>query len=759
MLTYLAAAAFVGLAVPEGAVFQDTTTRQTAQEKRDSAGRPPRPGPDSAALATAYLDAGARQLVRLARERRRAVDRSIEAYETTATERITVGLRALRRDRLLWQREVASRIAWTRDGPVRIEVLAAREALPMVVPEAKVPGDLAGYMPRLAFDPADPYLLTGWDDQDGDVPHPLAPGGEVDYRFRSGDTTVIRLADGRQVRLLELEVIPRRKAWGLVQGSFWLDDASHAVVQATLRMADDFDLERDDDAEDVPGILKPIRARVEYFTIEYGLWDFEWWLPRVFAVRGVASIGRFASVPLIYERTYTGYDVTGEPGTAATLDVDETEYASGRRVRCPTRVVVNVAGPGTRDSASRADTARTGRRRSLTEEQRRSCERYEVIVPDDSASLLTGDALPAPPFTYAEALLTEFELRSIRDQLGSLAPTPFQIERPKLTGPLGSAGLVRYNRVEGLSLGARVDMDLGPLQAAATARLGVADLEPNGELSLLREGTRSRLQVTGYRRLAAMDPEARPFSLASSFSSLALGRDEADYYRTLGVELAGEPPLSRPRWYDWRLYAQRERAARKETDFSVPYLFDRDTRFPANDSAASATQYGLALRLRGAWGHDPVGLRAGADLGVEAAAGTFEYGRPSLGLRLGLPLPGRFLGFMEAAGGTTVGEPALQHLWRVGGPATLRGYDSGAMLGESFWRGRAEVGTRFPAARLILFSDAGWAGPTSDLGSGPWLLSGGIGVGLLDGLIRFDLARALKSPTGWRFTAYLDAWL
>src|SRR5690606_5669240 len=125
-------------------------------------------------------------------------------------------LRAVRRDRTLWKREVASRIAWERDGPIRIEALGAREVVPILVPDVQVPAGLESYLPRLAFDPADPYLLTGWDDAGDDIPHPLAPGSEVDYRFRTGDTTTIRLPDGREVRLLELEVLPRRKAGHLV---------------------------------------------------------------------------------------------------------------------------------------------------------------------------------------------------------------------------------------------------------------------------------------------------------------------------------------------------------------------------------------------------------------------------------------------------------------------------------------------------------------------------------------------------------------
>jgi hypothetical protein len=36
------------------------------------------------------------------------------------------------------------------------------------------------------------------------------------------------------------------------------------------------------------------------------------------------------------------------------------------------------------------------------------------------------------------------------------------------------------------------------------------------------------------------------------------------------------------------------------------------------------------------------------------------------------------------------------------------------------------------------------------------LLSVGIGTSLLDGLFRFDVARAVRGATGWKFHLYMD---
>jgi hypothetical protein len=56
----------------------------------------------------------------------------------------------------------------------------------------------------------------------------------------------------------------------------------------------------------------------------------------------------------------------------------------------------------------------------------------------------------------------------------------------------------------------------------------------------------------------------------------------------------------------------------------------------------------------------------------------------------------------------------------------------------------------------VLFSDAGWAGARDGWDFDPPLLSAGAGASFLDGLIRLDVSRALRAPTGWRVDLYLD---
>ena len=63
-----------------------------------------------------------------------------------------------------------------------------------------------------------------------------------------------------------------------------------------------------------------------------------------------------------------------------------------------------------------------------------------------------------------------------------------------------------------------------------------------------------------------------------------------------------------------------------------------------------------------------------------------------------------------------------------------------------------------PAAALAVFSDAGWAGARPrEFHFDDSLFSVGIGLSVLDGLIRFDLSRGLRDPKDTRFDFYLDA--
>lgn len=689
---------------------------------------------------TAYLDRGAQDLVRRARERRASAEQRITDYHVRVTERISLGLRALRRDRTFYQRELAARYAWHKFGPDTVTMLGAREAIPVAYSGTRLPEDLDADAPDLGFEigkPGEERLMVGIGDSEF-VYDPLVPGSESRYRFQSGDTTILTLQDGRTIRVLELRIIPRRDDFHLLAGSFWLEAENMALVRAVFRPARAWDLERDlndpgdkNDARDIPGFLKPIKGDIRYITVEFALLEGKWWLPHLVAFDAVATAGSWLSVPLRYERAFADYDVTAGPPPAP-----------------GDSVAADTAPP---DSSAIA----ACRGRASCRCTRRRCRTAVVIVPDDTTSLLASSDLPRS-FDDQGPFMSSGEAEELGHAIGLIPATPWHAAAPTLRLGPGGAGLIRYNRVEALSVGARLDFDFGRLTSDLQARIGWGDVWPNVELGIGRESPNVALRVAGYRRLAAANPDAKPFGIGNSLGALVLGRDDGVYYRSWGGEILVRPVATATQNFQLRFSAEWQRPAAKETDVSLPHLFHSDHLFDGNISADPAREFGAALTVRGSRGVSTRGLTIGAEWAMDAALGTFDYARTSLTTRLTVPLPGRLLGALEVAGGMTGGDAPVQSHWFLGGPATLRGYGGGAVSGPDFWRGRVEVANASPGARLAVFSDAGWAGEGRSLSVGRPRYAVGVGASFLDGILRVDLARALAPPKGWRMDLYVD---
>jgi hypothetical protein len=714
-----------------------------------------------------YADSATANLVREARAARERNERLVTAYTATVKQRIGVGIRALSRDRMLYRQELVARIGWKRDAPSTIEIIGAREGIPIALRGDQVPEGLRGDARDLVINPAEDYLrLVGGDDDEGFI-YPLRVGGETDYRFALGDTTTITLPTGKRIRLVALHVTPRRSEWRLMAGTLWYDLDTYGLVQVVFRPARPFEFRRDvdpDDRDDVPGFVNPI-GEVKFVTLEYGLYETRWWLPRFTAIDATGSMGSWLNVPVRMERVYE-YD-TVEGGTPP--DPTSTFIPAGRIRRREAvdslldpeerRRVADSISTVIQECIAEATTRTAGADRGTVRSEIRSCRRWArdtnlvVIVPSDSAALLTSPELGAPILAMGD-LISEDELLGLKDAIGQL-PSPQWAPRVDL--PHGTSALLqhaRYNRIEALSLGLSGRLDLGPAALRATARIGLADKVPNAALSLERHTTNGRLAITGYRRLAAANPDARPFGPVNSTLGLLAQRDDGEYYRTLGVELVAQNTNSG--WWSGRVFFQRERPAFVETDASLPHLFSDTRLFRPNIVADSADQIGASLTFRGnrALSHS---LTLGGELTVEGATGDFDLGRSSATARFIVTPPGPLAWGVTVSAGTSTGEVIpVQSLYYLGGAGTLRGYAGGVMSGSAYWTARGEVGNSFPAVRVIGFTDVGWAGDREDFWHGRPLIGAGVGASFLDGLVRFDLARGLRSPRGWRFEFYFD---
>jgi hypothetical protein len=537
--------------------------------------------------------------------------------------------------------------------------------------------------------------------------------------------------------------------------------------------------------DDVPGwvssTFRPAKAKLDAISVEYGLYQGKFWLPRANSASASAQVG-FMRVPFRIDEKFTYEDVNGDfslaPLPAARARGTPGDSTPGNNVSVDGsggNVSVSVGagsgadrGPRTRTDSARADSVRLAR---MPENKRRQCAtdsvwtrtetRYEgalriaYSLPCDEKKLANSPALP-PAYASDEEL---FDTKSRDELLASLdlsLQPAFAPQRPTIrTG----ADLWRYNRVEGASVGVLVTSVLGAgYTATALGRIGHADWHANGELALARSNGRRTVTASIYHRLNAVNPEwGGALSLGPSLPAFLYARDEGFYYRSMGAEL-GEKREQRRGSLEYRLFIEREWTAGDSevvNTFSLGRVFG-DRRFRRNILAEPSSVTGVAGAWMRAFGNDPAGFRFTTTTRLEGGTGTFEYGRGSVEGTLSRPL-GRLAAAVTGSAGSSVGRVPAQRSWLMGGLRSVRGQVPGTQAGDAFWLARGEIGTRSGAFRPVAFFDVGWAGSRTAMGTTQPQRGAGFGFGFLDGLFRIDVARGLYPLKRWRTDLYLEA--
>ncbi|MGA1309043.1 MAG: hypothetical protein ACO31W_03440 [Gemmatimonadaceae bacterium] len=761
---------------------------------------------------TAFASPGARQLLTAARAARAAQDSVLRAYDVTSYQRTSVGfnLRETARQRLLYRSEGAARVQWKRGVGAKLEVLGARAAVPAAggADEARREMDESMDLADLMAIPYYPGRDELWifdaiggppdEDEEGAIlVHPITEGSEAFYTYALGDSMTFDLPRGRRLVLRELRATPRAPAWNLVSGSFWFESEGSQLVRAALRFSQEmrmWEIIKAQDPKDyaevplaVRGLLNPLEANLEGMTIEYGLYEERYWLPRDQRAEFSAQAS-FMRIPVQIEQRFRYAAVNGE------VDVPPIEVTVSRRWRAM-RDSLRAAGV---DEAQRRELMREmfARNDSLAKRERdRQCalgdrhverrSRYQgvelpmlVELPCDRSTLasspeLSGSLLAADEalFDGADAQLLE---RLLRDALppGTIAgPPTFSYGLP----------LTRYNRIEGLGTGIEAEMILGHgVQGRALGRVSLADRQLNGELTLRRVGARGPSTLTLYRRLAVSSDFGSPLSFGASLASALYGRDEGFYHRSWGVELTGRE--SKGRGLDWRLFVEQQSNAALTTRWTL-FGGANDPRMVGNVLAERGTFAGAAVRWRGSRGVDPAGWRALWDLRAEGASGRLDELPPMMRPALWCPecpsepapVRDRSYGRLLAEGtlsrglgplaasvtgvaGTTAGRVPAQRAFFLGGLQSIRGLAADAGTGTALWMTRAELGLNEAAVRPVVFYDLGWAGDRATWRERRGMLRGaGIGVSFLDGAFRADLSRGIAPVRQTRFDLSVEA--
>jgi hypothetical protein len=777
--------------------------QQILEEVRDDTTRRNRPtrrvALTPAHMATAYKDEPGKELLERARISRLRQDSALISYDVKAYERMSVGLgvKLLGRERLAFRHEDAARVRWSRKNGALVEVTGSRTVIPIAT-EADGDADNDATMSPVPYYPGRDNLWIGSglarpEVDDRELVHPLAIGAEAYYTYESGDSISMTLPDRQVITMRELKIVAREPKWNVTVGSFWFDMRSAQLVKAVYRLSTPMDIwtvaeeenarerndttrlsaadsarrarNRNNNDDGPPGWVKafmsPMKADISAITVEFGLYEQRFWLPRSQSVEGNVQAS-FIRVPMSFEQRFKYESVNGADS------VPPMPEAARRNPVTVLRDSLRKAGTDSvvRDSLVRL--ARRARVDSLVKDRERQCAttglttryttryngtlRMAMQVPCDSTKLANSPDLPGSIYDPNE------ELWSPADRLELMKSLNFGLQPgwgPQMPTLEYGFAQTRYNRVEGLSTAITATSALGKgFEASLSARGSWADRQLNGELAIWRSNGRQTLRGAVYRRLQASDDWGNPLSFGASLSSLLYARDEGAYYRSWGGDLTSTPV--RPGGLEWRIFAEQQWGDSVHSRWTL-FGGGNDPRFIPNPMAIRSTHAGVAARIRPQWGTNPNGWRTMADIRGEAAGGDSTYVRGLADLTFTKSFWKLSTGLTLSAG-TSEGALPPQRSFYLGGLQSVRGQTALTASGNTFWLARGEIGTRNTGVRLGVFADIGWAGDRDDFTKPGRPLSGvGIGQSFLDGLIRLDLSRGVFPTKQWRFDVHLDA--
>ena len=730
----------------------------------------------------AFLDAVARDLFTIAFDGWSALGENIERYAARIDQRMAAVLRTPLKDRVVYRSETAVRAFWDRGRMPVVQLLGSRARYPgrgFVMRGAN-----AGWIDEIPFDgpfaPGSDRLFVGTGDGAGYfipaendyLAHPLGEGADTLYRYRSGDTTAIAFPDGRRQLTVRLDVIPRVSDPHLISGALWIDPVSGALVRGVYRVSRRLDMAREFPEEIgrtmeyrlVPGVLKPLTVDVRLVAVDYSLWDFDMWLPRMVRYEGQIAAG-VVRLPISIDHVYRMESVTRRDGMAAS-GVERRE-AEDPGERLPEPDPAEVARLAQRLSAEGEADYRPIAERELAP---RPGRRWIWIAPVDPGMLEDSPHLPQPIGENAPGFLSDSEVEEYVRLLATIPAAPVRGIVTDLQLGWERPDLLRYNRIEGPAVGGRFEWAThGSYGIAATAFYGFADGKAKARLDVERSTVLRRLKLGAYRELRPTETGAGHLGPGNSLDALLFGRDNGEYFGATGADFTWRPAAAVRQSFLLRAYAERQRPVTSNTDFALFRAFDEEWTFRPGLAADAVGEAGGEARLSPRWGRDAERAELGVDVfgrtAMWRATGDDSlegYAQATATVTAVVPLWGsgwrRARLGLEAAGGQTWGRAPIQRSWFLGGPRSLRGYPASEVSGMAFLRTRVEVSGTYEWLGASVFTDSGWAGRASDFDSRDILRGIGVGLSLLDGVFRIDLSQARSGPKRrLRVEAYLDA--
>jgi hypothetical protein len=685
-----------------------------------------------------------RLLVERAAARHRAQDSLVADYRATLRYRLTfsVGRRRWARLPPVAVEEQEALVQWQRPNDLRVDFLGRRSRTRSSDGNLNSTFSSPWFVPRGL---GDSVRIFADDFPERAALHPLAADGPEWYRYARGDSVVISLPSGERLTLLTIEFVPRLEGAALIVGRMWLDGATAEVVRLVFRYVGT-DLWTVPDGETRRDTTRSRRAnaiinRVLSISgdLEYARQDGRYWMPYRQVISGRVQVPVVSDLVFPFEAvtTFSDYAInTGEP--------------------VPFRIAL--------DTTTRTRAEREARRDSLQRERR-----DERNVPDpDRARTWSGRLegggrfeMRRPPLDSLRAYsawgdslefdLSAAEARRVRESLADLERLAARLPG-SLTGRPGSglaverlADLVRFNRVQGLSLGGGYQWWLPNrpfTQMIGTVRYGFSDQRLNARLSLVHDAPGGRITLSGFREVQGTDPLVLGGELANTWRGIVSARDENDYLLATGGRVSYETSLALGTELTlWGGYERHDTVQRRARSAINDWIGGTGQFLP--NGPATAGRFGVAgLRLERGFGGRTRWVVAGdARVGDGPAVAR---GWTRLDHRLG----GRRAPRVRATIGSTSRAATDQMAFRAGAGRTVRGHEHGTQRGQAVWSLQVEVPTGRRWFHPVLFADAGQAGPLS----GPdglrhrRVLAGvGVGFRLVGGLLWVDRAEPITA--------------
>jgi hypothetical protein len=705
--------------------------------------------PDTAAFADSATEA----VIQAAMVRHQASDQEVHDYSATLRYRASFGLGRRRWARIapLSVEEQAARITWQAPNDLRVDMVGRRARARSPDYRMQSVFDKPWFVPRGL---GDSVRIFGNDFPGRAAVYPLAAGADQLYHYRLVDSVSVVTPDGRQIRLVGVEVEPRRTGYSLTAGRLWLDAASFDVVRFTFRFVGSNiwvtpDAPTRSDSSDAKRANKLISRVLSLdVDLEYALQDRRYWMPFRQSVAGRVELPWFGTLVIPFEAVTTFDEYRINQGQPVVFAVPlPPEGVSQDSVRAFIRA---------RRDSIRAEARRRGRRNTDDDDLAREDAgrwlngRYEIHRPpaesllayrgwDDSLELDTDPA-------------DQLRLRDVSADLERLtAGLPESYTGRPTHGFLRDevGELVRFNRVQGHTIGAGYQWSLsstGFLSLRAVGRIGTSDSRFTGNLTFIREAPGARWTLSGFREVRSDDPFARGNTFSNTLDAIFVGHDDADYELAQGATLTRVGSLGTGVELSTSLGIQDQRSVRREAHSWLNDAIGGTGDFPQNPPIREGAYVTLAAGLDGGFGRTRWTL-AGDLTGNESVQVGRLFGSLSRPVGHAVRLP-----VLTLEGGIATSDQLPQQLFRLGGLRTVRGFDYGVARGSSFWAAQVDWPLSRGWLRPVAFADLGQAARPRDLFASPVRAGGGLGLSLLGGILRFDLSHPFTDGgSGLRF--------